>query len=93
MREFGRFSEKSDIYSFGVFLLELVSGREATELASSDSSQNLVEWVRGDREARLINITLYRQFICLNLLLYITREDQGSFFCLYASASKELVAV
>lgn len=45
MREFRRFSEKSDIYSFGVFLLELVSGREAGELASSDSNQNLVEWV------------------------------------------------
>ncbi|KAH7518974.1 hypothetical protein FEM48_Zijuj09G0228500 [Ziziphus jujuba var. spinosa] len=50
VREFGRFSEKSDIYSFGVFLLELVSGREATELASSDSSQNLVEWVQNIRD-------------------------------------------
>lgn len=45
MKEFRRFSEKSDVYSFGVFLLELVSGREATEAPSSESSQNLVEWV------------------------------------------------
>lgn len=45
MKEFRRFSEKSDAYSFGVFLIELVSGREATDSASSDSSQNLVEWV------------------------------------------------
>ncbi|PWA98873.1 protein kinase superfamily protein [Artemisia annua] len=45
VREFRRFSEKSDIYSFGVFLLELVSGQEAAELLSSDSNQNIVEWV------------------------------------------------
>ncbi|KAE8697442.1 Chalcone and stilbene synthase family protein [Hibiscus syriacus] len=44
VREFRRFSEKSDAYSFGVFLLELVSGREASELPSSNSKENLVEW-------------------------------------------------
>ncbi|XP_022751829.1 serine/threonine-protein kinase CDG1-like isoform X3 [Durio zibethinus] len=42
-REFRRFSEKSDAYSFGVFLLELVSGREASELPSSGSTENLVK--------------------------------------------------
>ncbi|XWS30583.1 hypothetical protein CRYUN_Cryun24cG0131400 [Craigia yunnanensis] len=46
VREFRRFSEKSDAYSFGVFLLELVSGREASEVPSSDSTENLVEWVQ-----------------------------------------------
>ncbi|GJZ82515.1 nodulation receptor kinase [Tanacetum coccineum] len=43
--------KKSNIYSFGVFLLELVSGQEATELLSSDSNQNIVEWVRDHQEA------------------------------------------
>ncbi|KAL8228595.1 hypothetical protein R6Q59_000012 [Mikania micrantha] len=43
--EFKRFSEKSDVYIFGVFLVELVSGQEAVELLSSNSNQNLVEWV------------------------------------------------
>ncbi|XVF16090.1 hypothetical protein REPUB_Repub10bG0001500 [Reevesia pubescens] len=50
VREFRRFSEKSDAYSFGVFLLELVSGREASELPSSDSTENLVEWVQNRRD-------------------------------------------
>ncbi|KAI3768816.1 hypothetical protein L2E82_19651 [Cichorium intybus] len=50
VREFKRFSEKSDVYSFGVFLLELVSGQEAVELVSSDSNQNLVEWVQNQQE-------------------------------------------
>ncbi|GJX68531.1 nodulation receptor kinase [Tanacetum coccineum] len=43
--------KKSDIYSFDVFLLELVSGQEATELLSSDSNQNIVEWVHDHQEA------------------------------------------
>lgn len=55
VREFRRFSEKSDIYSFGVFLLELVSGQEAAELLSSDSSQNIVEWVHDHQEAGTIS--------------------------------------
>jgi serine/threonine protein kinase len=44
VREFRQFSEKSDVFSFGVFLLELLSGKEATE-PSPETSQNLVEWV------------------------------------------------
>lgn len=50
VKEFRRFSEKSDVYSFGVFLLELVSGREAREAPSSNSGQNLVEWVQNVEE-------------------------------------------
>ena len=44
VREFRQFSEKSDVFSFGVFLLELLTGKEATE-PSPETSQNLVEWV------------------------------------------------
>ncbi|KAK2968825.1 hypothetical protein RJ640_028218 [Escallonia rubra] len=51
VREFRHFSEKSDIYSFGVFLLELVSGREAVELLSLDSNENLVEWVQNCQDS------------------------------------------
>ncbi|KAM7250025.1 hypothetical protein ACFE04_021908 [Oxalis oulophora] len=50
VREFRRFSEKSDAYSFGVFLLELVSGREASESPPTGSGQNLVEWVQSIQE-------------------------------------------
>ncbi|EEF49322.1 proline-rich receptor-like protein kinase PERK8 isoform X2 [Ricinus communis] len=50
VREFRRFSDKGDVFSFGVFLLELLSGREATESPSPDSSQNLVEWVQNTQD-------------------------------------------
>lgn len=51
VKEFRSFSEKSDVYSFGVFLLELVSGQEAMESPSSDSSQNMVEWVQNYKDS------------------------------------------
>ncbi|GAB2214202.1 hypothetical protein Droror1_Dr00018542 [Drosera rotundifolia] len=49
------YPERSDAYSFGVFLLELVSGQEERELYSSDSERTLAEWDfpgtgRGSRE-------------------------------------------
>ncbi|XP_028795852.1 putative serine/threonine-protein kinase isoform X1 [Neltuma alba] len=55
VREFRRFSERSDVYSFGVFLLELLSGKEATESPTSDSNQNLVEWVQVNEDHRIMS--------------------------------------
>ncbi|KAJ6880230.1 proline-rich receptor-like protein kinase PERK8 isoform X2 [Populus alba x Populus x berolinensis] len=49
VRDFRRFSEKSDVFSFGVFLLELLSGKEAAE-PSPGTSQNLVEWVQNTQD-------------------------------------------
>ncbi|XP_028761200.1 putative serine/threonine-protein kinase isoform X2 [Neltuma alba] len=40
---------------FGVFLLELLSGREATESPSSDSNQNLVEWVQSKQDPGIMS--------------------------------------
>ncbi|KAK9925598.1 hypothetical protein M0R45_033917 [Rubus argutus] len=55
VREFRRFSEKSDVYSFGIFLMELLSGQEAAELTSSDSNQNMVEWVQNIQDSGKIS--------------------------------------
>ena len=38
----GKLTEKADVYSFGVLLLEIVSGRSCTDLSGQIS---LLEWV------------------------------------------------
>ncbi|XP_028102529.1 receptor-like protein kinase THESEUS 1 [Camellia sinensis] len=39
------FSEMNDVYSFGVFLLELVTGREASHIDSFGSNESILQWV------------------------------------------------
>lgn len=42
----GLLNEKSDIYSFGVLLLEAVTGRDPVDYARPSNEVNLVEWLK-----------------------------------------------
>jgi len=42
----GLFSEKSDVFSFGILVLEIVSGKRNRGLYHTDKSLNLVAHVR-----------------------------------------------
>ncbi|KAG0469108.1 hypothetical protein HPP92_018436 [Vanilla planifolia] len=50
-------TEKSDVYAFGVVLLEVVSGRPAIDRANTEE-ENLVEWVRLRRREGMMELVL-----------------------------------
>ncbi|GKV40126.1 hypothetical protein SLEP1_g47795 [Rubroshorea leprosula] len=45
----GQLISKADVYSFGVVLLELITGRRASDTTRPIDEQNLVTWVAGSQ--------------------------------------------
>ncbi|XP_076881728.1 putative serine/threonine-protein kinase PBL21 [Bidens hawaiensis] len=85
----GKLTTKSDIYSFGVILLELVTGRRAIDLTKKPEEQDLVSWSRPflrDRKkfGKLVDPLLHGQISArsVHLVVSITAmclQDEAKF--------------
>lgn len=53
----GQLTKKADVYSFGILVLEVISGGSSSRAAFTDELLVLVEWVK------LINSNTYTQYI------------------------------
>ena len=53
----GQLTKKADVYSFGILVLEVISGGSSSRSAFTDELLVLVEWVK------LINSNTYTQYI------------------------------
>eukprot|EP01018_Ginkgo_biloba_P018966 Gb_14601 [translate_table: standard] len=60
--ESGIVTEKTDVYSFGIVLLQLISGRKVVDFSKPYDQQSLIQWVSYDG---LLHVII---FICLKQL-------------------------
>lgn len=54
----GMFSEKSDIYAFGVLLLEIITGKRISSFTIGEEGKSLLEYVSQTTFSMLLDITL-----------------------------------
>lgn len=57
----GRLSVKADVFSFGVVVLELISGKKNSTFDQEDCP-NLLEWVRTDHNSTYFVVNVIRDF-------------------------------
>ncbi|KAG8368035.1 hypothetical protein BUALT_Bualt15G0003300 [Buddleja alternifolia] len=85
---FGKVDEKIDVYSYGVVLLELITGKEATQTSTVTNQESLVIWGRS-----VLTCGLYERLIDPNLNEDYNKDEMNTVMiaarlCLLHSSSR-----
>ena len=87
----GKLTEKSDVFSFGVVLLELITGRKPVDTSQPLGDESLVEWVSSFTRhpldywgsfARLLIYTNYSKLVIIKASTCKTNRRLCFKFCL-----------
>lgn len=71
----GHLLVKSDVYSYGVVLLELLTGRKPVDMSQPSGQENLVTWVSIEPSIISLLIFIHHRSLLVQFLVY----------CCYAS--------
>lgn len=61
----GHLSVKADVFSFGVVMLELISGQRNSNFNLDPDAQNLLDWVRSESES-LVSLAGMKTLFIMN---------------------------
>lgn len=71
----GQLTEKADVYSYGVLLLEIVTGRQNNNSKNSEYSDSLVAIVSISKPHLIfVYLELYRYNLAVRILLFAHRD-------------------
>lgn len=66
----GHLLVKSDVYSYGVVLLELLTGRKPVEMSQPSGQENLVTWVSIEPSIISLLIFIHHRSLLVQFLVY-----------------------
>ncbi|MFS8017748.1 putative protein kinase RLK-Pelle-PERK-1 family [Helianthus anomalus] len=70
----GNLSEKSDVFSFGVVLLELITGRKPVDASQRSGDEGLVEWVSYRNTGYFFPNNVFPSSFFWHILIFVTHS-------------------